>query len=141
MSSLAATDTASSRFAGPSAPGIDAGRMAPVNTIGASASWIRSHSNAVSSSVSVPCVTTVPTPRRAESRAARQISSCWLSVRWALGEVNSVRDSMSRLPLSDGTDSSIAAASRPGVASWVPVIPIVPPAPSTSTRRLAPTPS
>src|SRR5205809_4681224 len=37
-----------------------AGRIAPVNTIGASASCRTSHSIAVSSSVSVPCVTTTP---------------------------------------------------------------------------------
>ena len=72
-------------FAGPSAPGADAGRIAPVKTIGASASWRTSQSIAVSSSVSVPWVTTTPIPRRAASRAARQIRSWSASVRWVLG--------------------------------------------------------
>ena len=71
----AATLTASTRFAGPSAPGAVAVRIAPVNTIGASASCRTSQSIAVSSSVSVPCVTTTPIPRRLASRAARQIVS------------------------------------------------------------------
>ena len=57
-------------------PGAEAGRIAPVKTTGASASLTMSHSIAVSSSVSVPWVTTTPMPRRAASRAARQISSC-----------------------------------------------------------------
>ena len=47
---VAAARTASSRFAGPSAP-TATGRIAPVRTIGASPPCIRSHSTAVSSSV------------------------------------------------------------------------------------------
>ena len=74
-SALAATLTASSRLAGPSAPGAEAGRIAPVKTIGASASWRMSQSIAVSSSESVPWVTTTPVPRRAASRACLQMSS------------------------------------------------------------------
>ncbi len=73
------------RLAGPSAPAAVAGRIAPVKTIGASASWMTSQSIAVSSSTSVPWVTTTPIPRRAASRAALQISSWSASVRCALG--------------------------------------------------------
>ncbi len=88
--SLAATLTASTALAGPSAPGAEAGRIAPVKTIGASASWTTSQSIAVSSSVSVPWVTTTPIPRRAASRARRQICSWSSSVRWALGRLVTV---------------------------------------------------
>ena len=69
----AAVRTASCRFAGPSAPGAFAGRIAPVSTSGASRSQYRFSRNADSSSVSVPCVRT--TPRAPASTAARARSS------------------------------------------------------------------
>ena len=62
--------TAARTFAGPSAPGRHGLRMAPVTTIGIPESLIRDSTNAVSSSVSVPCVSTTPTaPSSAAVRA------------------------------------------------------------------------
>jgi hypothetical protein len=110
-------------------------RIAPVKTIGASASWSTSQSMAVSSRVSVPWVTTTPVPRRAVSLALRQISSWSARLRWALGTlitVSALRPSMSTLP---GTEASRASASRSGEAPDSPVIEIVPPATSTDTDR------
>jgi hypothetical protein len=57
---LAATWMAASRFAGPSAPGSEGPRIAPVTTVGALPAHSRSSANAVSSMVSVPCVITTP---------------------------------------------------------------------------------
>src|SRR5213076_2779184 len=131
----AATLTASTRFAGPSAPGAVAGRIAPVKTIGASASCRTSHSIAVSSSVSVPCVTTTPMPRRLASRAARQIVSWSAAVRCALGLFISVRASRPSNWSSPVVPATIASASRSGWAPPLPVIPMVPPAERIRTRR------
>ena len=58
---LAATAMASARLLGPSASRADAGRIAPVMTTGLVAATTRDRKKAVSSSVSVPCVTTMPT--------------------------------------------------------------------------------
>ena len=137
--SLAATETASSVFAGPSAPGALAGRIAPVNTIGASASWRTSQSIAVSSIVSVPWVTTTPIPRRAKSRAARQIRSWSSRLRWALGTLLRVETSIPS-PARPGIEANNASASRSGVALPPPpplssVIEIVPPAARMRTLR------
>ena len=136
--SLAATLTASLRLAGPSAPGADAGRMAPVTTIGASASWTTSASMAVSSSVSVPWVITTPIPRRAASRAARQICSWSSSVRWALGTLITVSASMPWRFSRPGIEASRAAPSSSGVTPPLPslAMAMVPPAASTRTRRV-----
>ena len=46
------------RLAGPSQPGSETVRIAPQKTTGFGLSRVRSSRNAVSSSVSVPCVTT-----------------------------------------------------------------------------------
>ena len=59
-SALAATAIASRRLRGPSVS-VDVGRRwAPVSTTGRASSWVRSRRIAVSSSVSVPWVTTTP---------------------------------------------------------------------------------
>ena len=57
---LTATCTAARRFAGPSAPGSEGLRIAPVTTIGALPAHSRSSAKAVSSIASVPWVTTMP---------------------------------------------------------------------------------
>ena len=71
---VAATRTAASRFAGPSAPGSEGLRMAPVITIGVSPGHIRSRAKAVSSMVSVPCVTTTPAEPSATRWAISSLS-------------------------------------------------------------------
>ena len=56
----AATRTALTRLSGPSAESAEAGRIAPVTTTGPSPATTRWRSQAVSSSVLVPCVMTTP---------------------------------------------------------------------------------
>jgi hypothetical protein len=109
--------------------------MAPVKTMGASASWRTSQSIAVSSSVSVPWVTTTPIPRRAASRAWRQIASWSASERWALGRLETVWASTSSWSASVGIVARRASPSSSGVAPVSPVIEIVPPAARMRTGR------
>ena len=102
---LAATATAASRLAGPSAPARVGFRMAPVNTTGASPSHSRSSRNAVSSMVSVPWLTTTPSApwpiccRMAWASSSRSST--------ASDELGSWRKSC--------TSSSVPARSRPGM--------------------------
>ena len=70
-----ASTIASSRLAGPSAPGALPGRFAPVITIGASPPYISPHTTATSSIVSVPVVSTTPSPLSAAAQARRARSS------------------------------------------------------------------
>ena len=57
---LAANSSAAARLAGPSASSASALRCAPVSTTGAVPEYVSSSHNAVSSMVSVPCSTTIP---------------------------------------------------------------------------------
>jgi hypothetical protein len=76
-----ATVTASSRFCGPSGISAEAGRIAAVSTTGLVGASTRCRNQAVSSSVSVPCVITTPcTSSRASASAtawARPCHSPW----------------------------------------------------------------
>lgn len=73
--SLAATRTASERFAGPSQLSSLALRIAPVNTIGLSEPIERVARYADSSIVSVPCVTTTPSTDESATSAASRLRS------------------------------------------------------------------
>ena len=134
----AAAAAAARRFAGPSAPGADAGRIAPVKTTGASPPCSRSHRKAVSSSVSVPWVTTTPCPSRAAApAAARAIASASSSERCAPGRPVSVTG-RGAWASSRGTAATRAAASRAGSACS-PAMAMVPPAARRwITRRFSP---
>ena len=74
-SGWAAVRTAAVRLAGPSQPGSENVRMAPQSTTGFGLATVRSSRNAVSSSVSVPCVMTTPSTAgsaRTRSTSARR---------------------------------------------------------------------
>src|SRR4051794_5105524 len=100
-----ATRTASRRLAGPSNPGASDERIAPVTTTGFITSRTRSQKNAVSSIVSVPWTTTMPSTlgSAAASRIVSAMSNSIGKVKWLAG----VR------PRSTATTS--ATAGRPGV--------------------------
>ena len=69
----AATRTALTRLSGPSPESAEAGRIAPVMTVAASAGRTRCRSQAVSSRVFVPCVTTTPsTPSSVRAGSGRR---------------------------------------------------------------------
>jgi hypothetical protein len=75
LSGAAATRTASSRFCGPSHPRSLAERIAPVNTTGLSGASERATRYAVSSSVSVPWVTTTPSTSGSATSSAMRFRS------------------------------------------------------------------
>ncbi len=81
----AATTIASRRFPGPSPAGSSAERWAPVSTTGRGSSVTRSSRNAVSSRVSVPCVTTTPST---SSRASASATASWIVRRSACVSAN-----------------------------------------------------
>ena len=81
VSGEAATRTAPTRLSGPSADSADAGRIAPMTMTGRSSAMTRWSSQAVSSSVFVPWVITIPSawsrvnsPRTSSTRSARSSS-------------------------------------------------------------------
>ena len=89
----AATRTALTRFSGPSAESADAGRIAPVRTTGTSPATTRCRSQAVSSSVFVPCVTTMPSASPPLDEAAHELDQVReVGVRHGVGAEAAERD-------------------------------------------------
>ena len=129
-----ATATASSRFAGPSAPAAEPGRIAPVTTIGSCPSCTRSQSSASSSIVSVPLVTTTPRPSAAAARAASATAKASSRERCTPGRPRTLTASRPATAPRPGTVATSAAASSCGTAR-APRIAIVPPAATTLTGR------
>ena len=76
---VAATATASRTFCGPSGASAVAGRIAHVSTTGFEGAKHRCRKNAVSSSVSVPCVMTMPATSGSASQCAHRCAS---AARW-----------------------------------------------------------
>ena len=96
----------------------------------------RSHSTAVSSSVSVPWVTTTPRPDAASATAARAMSSASAALTWTPGQSPSVRARRPGTPASAGTAATSAAASSAG-RRRAPAIAIGRPRRAPSPRRAA----
>ena len=90
---------------------------------------------AVSSSVSVPWVTTTPRPLAASAAAARAISSASVGETCTPGQLPSVRARRPGTAASAGTAATSASASSSGTAPPWPAMAIVPPAASTVTSR------
>ncbi len=135
--SSAAARTAASRFAGPSAPGSDGLRIAPVTTTGASPATRRSSAKAVSSSVSVPCVTTTPASPEAMHlviSSASAITSATVSS--GDGSCLNVSAVIRAVSPSAGRLATSCSAGRAGVTPVPSALTdaIVPPSASTRTR-------
>ncbi len=142
VTGAAAADAASIRLAGPSAPGAEAGRIAPVTTIGGvsgPASARASHSTASSSIVSVPLVSTTPRPRAVSETASRATASASAVV--TCGPLTARSDRASTRSAA-GSPALSAAASSWGVAPGRPAAPstdeMVPPTASRVTSRTRP---
>ncbi len=111
-----ATATASARFCGPSACSDVAGRIAAVSTTGLDGAMTRCRKYAVSSSVSVPCVTTIAaTSGRARwlaMRAARRrqvAKSMSLLSSWATCSLSRTRPAGTSRPATSAATPSVAA--------------------------------
>ena len=102
------------------------GRIAPVSTIGSAPACRTSQSTAVSSIVSVPCVTTTPRPVAVSSNAARATASTSAQVRCAPGISTTDRVRRSSTPARAGIAATSASTSSAGRARG-PAIAIVPP--------------
>src|SRR5271168_5360047 len=125
-----ATAIASRRFAGPSASGASALRMAPVNIRGTSPLWVMSSHSAVSSRVSVPWVTTKPSaPPWVAARAAAPITSQSGGASCELSRANTSTTSTSR-PV---VNSAPLRLGRRAPSASV-VVAMVPPVAMTVTR-------
>ena len=110
----AATWTAATRFAGPSGPGRVGFRIAPVTTNGASCGHTRSIRYAVSSSVSVPCVSTTPAaPSATACDAAATTASTSPNERPALGTACTSRISISTSEPSTARSGNEVATAEP----------------------------
>ena len=125
------------RFAGPSAPAMSDGRIAPVTMTGRSAGSVRSRKYAVSSIVSVPCVTITPASSgaRATGRRCGATARATAPARWHRRRCSRAARSPRRRRCRSPAPSRAARSARASGcrSSSRPTEPIVPPVPMTST--------
>ena len=117
----AAVRTAAVRFAGPSQPGSEKVRMAPVRTTGFGPATVRSRRYAVSSRVSVPCVITTPSTRGSARTSSTRRRRRHIHAGVTCGPGSRARSSRRRRASrrSPGTRATISRPERAGRAAPV----------------------